>query len=364
MVSFFSSASYRHGATGGVGVLLANLGTPEAPTPAALRRYLRQFLSDRRVVEVSRPVWWVILNLFVLPFRPRRSARLYASIWTDEGSPLLVTSRRQRELLEESLGRAAGEPISVALGMRYGTPSLPSALRELRDRGCTRVLVLPLYPQYSSATTGSTFDAVFTELQGWRWVPELRTVASYHDHPGYVAAVAATIRERWEREERPERLLFSFHGIPKRTFLAGDPYFCHCQKTARLVAERLELPAGGYTVAFQSRFGREEWLQPYTDATLEGWGRAGVGSVDVVCPGFAADCLETIEEIAELNRTVFQGSGGGRYGYVPALNDREDHIAALRDLVIGHLAGWLPGRVGEVSAAASRARALAAGAPQ
>jgi len=345
---------WNHGAIPAAGVLLANLGSPDAPTPRALRRYLRQFLSDPRVVELPRPLWWVILHLFVLTTRPRRSARLYRRIWSAAGSPLLSISRRQAVALELALRSRLGSPLEVALGMRYGTPSLAAALGELRARGCQRILLLPLYPQYCSATTGSTLAAVFAEVASWRWMPELRTVASYHDHPGYLAALVASVREVWAVEGEPERLLISFHGIPRRAFLAGDPYFCHCQKTARLLAEALGLAEGRWAVAFQSRFGRQRWLEPSTDATLRRWGSERLASVDVLCPGFAADCLETLEEIAETNREIFHRAGGGRFRYLPALNDRADHIAALADLCLAHLHGWTVARDQWDSAAAWR----------
>ena len=341
VMRLLGESSWNHGGIGAVGVLLANLGTPDAPTPRALRRYLRQFLADPRVVELSRPLWWVILNLFVLTTRPRRSARLYRRIWSAEGSPLLAISRRQAAALQEALRRRLGSPLHVALGMRYSSPSLTAALDELRRHGCRRILLLPLYPQYASATTGSTVSAVFAELARWRWVPEVRTVHSYHDHPGYIAALAASIEELWRADGEPSRLLLSFHGIPRRAFLAGDPYFCHCQKTARLLGAALELPEARLAVAFQSRFGRERWLEPYTDVTLRQWGSEGQASVDVVCPGFAADCLETLEEIAGSGRELFQRAGGGRFRYVPALNDRADHIAALAELCLAHLHGWV-----------------------
>ncbi len=340
-VPLIGERNWDHGRIPAVGVLLANLGTPDAPTPRALRRWLRQFLSDPRVVELPRPLWWVILNLFVLTTRPRRAARLYRRIWTLEGSPLLVISHRQAAALEAELRARVASPLRVALGMRYGAPSLATALAELRRNGCQRLLVLPLYPQYSSATTGSTVTAVFTELARWRWVPEVRTVHAYHDHPGYIAALATSIREVWQAQGEPSRLLVSFHGIPRWTFLAGDPYYCHCQKTARLLGQALELPETRLAVTFQSRFGRERWLEPYTEATLRRWGSEGLTSVDVVCPGFAADCLETLEEIAETNRELFQRAGGGRFRYLPALNDRPDHITALADLCLAHLQGWV-----------------------
>ena len=363
MGRFSSVGAEVHGEIAAVGVLLTNVGTPEAPTARALRRYLRQFLSDPRVVELPRPLWWLILNLLVLPLRPRRSARLYAKVWTPDGSPLLVISRRIAAGVESTLRATVGTPLHVALGMGYGSPSIGSALRELRARGCRRIVVLPLFPQYASPTTGSTFDGVAAELATWRWVPELRLVGSYHDDPAYVAALAAAIRELWEREGVPDRLLLSFHGLPRKAFLAGDPYFCHCQKTARLLREALDWPEHRVPVAFQSRFGREPWLQPYTDATLRALGQSGVASVDVACPGFAADCLETLEEIALLNRDVFLAAGGRRYRYVPALNERPEHVAALAGVARRHLEGWVEpagtwdAARAEAAAAATRLRA-------
>ena len=368
MSRFSSIDGFTHGAVPGVGVLVANLGTPEAPTAAALRPYLREFLSDPRVVELPRPLWWLILNLLVLPLRPRRSARLYAKIWTAEGSPLLAISRRQAAALEASLRSEIGTPLHVALGMRYGRPSIASALRQLRKKGCEKILVLPLYPQYAAATTGSTYDAVAGELRRWRRVPGQRMIEGYHDDQGYVDALAASIREAWQVGGPPERLLLSYHGIPQRYFSAGDPYHCLCQKTTRLVLERLQFPAERGLTAFQSRFGREEWIKPYTGETLKRWGSEGIASVDVVCPGFAADCLETLEEIAMLNRDVFTAAGGGRYRYIPALNDRPDHVKALAVLCRRHLAGWVVPRSqwdeegARSEADASRRRALALGA--
>jgi ferrochelatase len=341
MIRYRGERDHRHDAPPTLGVLIANLGTPRAPTARALRPYLRQFLWDPRVIELNRPLWWTILHFAVLLTRPRASAELYRKVWTPEGSPLLVLSRRQAAGLERRLVGRARLPIRVALGMRYGEPSIASALAELADAGCRRVLVLPLYPQYAAATAASTFDAVFAELATWRWVPELRTVATYHDEPGYVAALAASIDELWRREGAPERLVMSFHGMPRRYFDAGDPYYCFCQKTARRVAERLALPAERLLVTFQSRFGREEWLRPYTDETLRALPAAGVRTVDTVCPGFAADCLETLEEIDGLNREFFLHAGGERFRYVPCLNDRDDHLDFLADLAVRHLAGWL-----------------------
>lgn len=341
---YFGQKDFAHGQGPAVGVLLSNLGTPDAPTTPALRRYLREFLLDPRVIELPRVLWWLILHLVVLTRRPRVSAALYRKVWTAEGSPLRVISLRQAAAVAEVLAREAGTPLHVAVGMRYGEPSIRAGLRELADKGCRRILALPLYPQYAAVTSGSTFDAVAAELATWRWVPELRTVMSYHDEPGYVAALADSIRAAWNDGGPAEKLLFSFHGIPQRYFDAGDPYPCHCWKTARLVAERLGLPPERYEVTFQSLFGKEEWIKPYTDRTLEAMARSGIRSLDVVCPGFSADCLETIEEIDEQNRGLFLRAGGESYRYIPALNDRPDHVRMLADLVLRNLAGWIEPR--------------------
>ncbi len=323
------------------GLLLANLGSPAAPTPAAVRTYLRQFLSDPRVVEVPRLPWWLILNLFVLPFRPRHSAALYRSIWTAEGSPLLTLSARLTETVRSELARRLGARIPVVLGMRYGKPSIASALRSLRASGCRRLLVLPLYPQYSATTVGSTFDAVVGELASWRWVPELRTVNGYATDPLYIAALAASVREAWERGGPPRRLLLSFHGLPVRYAEKGDPYALQCVATARALADELDLDGDAWSLAYQSRFGREPWLEPATSDRLEELGRTGLESLDVLCPGFAVDCLETLEEIAIRGREAFESEGGRRFRYLPALNDRPDHGRALAELALTNLAGWI-----------------------
>jgi ferrochelatase len=340
-MKYFGQPDFQHGEIPAVGVLVANLGTPDAPDSPSLRRYLREFLLDPRVIELPRVLWWLILHLFVLTTRPRKSAALYKQVWTAEGSPLLVISNRQAAALQEALRREAGTSIHVALGMRYGNPSIRAALRELAGKGCRRILVLPLYPQYAAATTGSTFDAVFDELKTWRWVPEVRTINHYHDDPAYIRALAASLRDAWAAEPPSEKLLFSFHGIPKRYFLAGDPYFCQCHKLARLTAEELGLPKERWEVSFQSLFGKEEWLKPYTDKTIAAMAKSGIRSLDVVCPGFSADCLETIEEIDEQNREIYLHAGGERYRYIPALNDRSDHIGVLADLILRNLQGWL-----------------------
>lgn len=340
MKAYEGESDYRHGMPECLGVLLTNLGSPDAPTPAAVRRYLAEFLWDPRVVEIPRPLWWLILHGVVLPTRPKRSAHAYQRIWWEEGSPLLVISRRQAAAVQQALEQACSGPVRVALAMRYGTPSIAAGLKQLRDAGARRIVVLPLYPQYSGATTASSFDAVSAVLRRWRWVPELRFVSHYHDEPAYIESLARSIEESWAQNGRGDRLLFSFHGMPKRTLLLGDPYHCQCHKTARLVAERLQLADGEWRLSFQSRFGRAEWLQPYTDKTLVSWAQQGVRHIDVACPGFSADCLETLEEIAMLNKDAFLEAGGQRLHYIPALNDRPDHVAALVKLVMRHAQGW------------------------
>lgn len=337
---FRGEPQFEHGEVPAVGVLLAILGTPDAPTAPALRRYLRQFLGDPRVIEYSRPLWWLILNLFVLPFRPRKSAALYASIWTDEGSPLMVISRKQQSAIAEGLSSRFKSPVHVELGATYGNPSMASALDALRAKGCRRLLFLPLFSHYSSTSTAAAYDALAAELATLRWLPELRTIFQYHDDPAYIEALAASVRERWQAEGEPEKLLMSFHGVPQRYLEAGDPYHCQCLKTGRLVAEALELESGRWQVSFQSLFGREEWIKPYTDKTIEAMARSGVERLDVMCPGFAADCLETLEEIDVENREIFLGAGGKQFRYIPALNDRPDHIATLVDLIARNLGGW------------------------
>lgn len=328
-----------------IGVLVAHLGTPDAPTPAALRRYLRQFLSDPRVIELPRWKWLPVLHLLVLTTRPAKSAALYRKIWTSEGSPLLVHTRAVANAVGAALRARLAEPlrssIQMAVGMRYGNPSMVSALRQLAERGCRRILVFPLYPQYSGTTTASTFDAVFAELQTWREMPELRTVNDYHDDMGYVAALAASIRDSWRERGRAKKLLLTFHGIPRRYVDAGDPYFAQCHETARRVVQQLGLAAGDFDVTFQSLFGKEEWLRPYTDETMKRLGAEKLASVDVLCPGFSVDCLETLEEIDGENREFFTNAGGGEYRYIPCLNERPDHIAALADVALRHLGGWM-----------------------
>jgi len=325
---------------GNFGILLSNLGTPGAPTASCVRTYLREFLWDRRVVDLPRPLWAFVLFAFVLPFRPVRVARNYKKIWLEEGSPLLLYSQRQACLLQRTLREKLGTNVPVALGMRYGKPSIQHALEELQAAGCQHLLVFPLYPQYSSATTASTFDAVEAAVAKRTSVPEIRRVHSYHDHPKYIEALAQTVTKYWQENGKAERLLISFHGIPKRYEANGDPYRLQCEETAQQLVAGLALPEQQYRMTFQSRFGPEEWLQPYTKATLKEWGREGLASVDVICPGFASDCLETLEEIAIQNRRFFQLAGGQQFRYIPALNDAATHIEALAEIALAHLEHW------------------------
>lgn len=335
-MTFTAKSSFKHGEMSSIGILLTNLGTPDAPTPEALKRYLKEFLWDPRVVEEPRWKWWLILNGIILNTRPAKSAEAYKSVWTEKGSPLMLHSLDQQAALQEQLG----DDVHVELAMRYGNPSIASGLQALREKNCTRILVFPLYPQYSATTTGSTFDAIADELRQWRRVPELRMISSYHDHPAYINALAASVRNHWGKNGKAGRLLMSFHGIPQSYFDNGDPYPCMSKKTGRLLVEKLELKEGEWLVSFQSRFGKESWVTPYTDETLKAWGAEGAGRVDVICPGFSSDCLETIEEIGEENRDYFIGAGGKEFHYIPALNSDEVHIKALTDIAKEHLNGW------------------------
>ncbi|HSI49513.1 MAG TPA: ferrochelatase [Ideonella sp.] len=354
--------SFQHGQAPRVGILFTNLGTPDAATPAALRRYLAEFLSDSRVVEIPRLAWWPILHGIILRTRPAKSARKYASVWLPEGSPLLVWTQRQARALQARLA-ADGLPVIVAPAMRYGNPSIPAALQALHDQGVDRILVLPAYPQYSGATTASTVDKVAEWTRRTRRLPALRFITQYHDDPGYIQALASSVRAHWQQAGRSQLLVMSFHGMPERTLHLGDPYHCQCHKTARLLAEALDLSAEQYRVTFQSRFGKAKWLEPATEPTLVALAREGVESVDLLCPGFAADCLETLEEIDQEARAAFQQAGGKTFHYIPCLNDQPAHIDALASLARQHLAGWTLSPASPAALAATRERALAAGAP-
>lgn len=327
---------------GRTGVLLLQLGTPAAPTPRALRRYLRQFLSDRRVIDLPRPLWWVILNLLVLPRRPARSAELYARIWTDDGSPLLATSLAQQRKLERELERLSGSRVPVRVGMRYGAPSIATAVDALLDAGADRILAVPMYPQYAGATTGSSLEELYARLGRRRVVPAVRVVPPYGDDPLYVDALAAVTRDALSRlESRPDHLVVSFHGLPARYVALGDPYQAHCEETFGRLAAALPWPAEHMTLAYQSRFGSEPWLQPYADETLRTLPGKGVRSVAVVCPGFTADCLETLEEMGMTNRELFLEAGGDRYHLVPCVNDDQRWITSLARIVAREAGGWI-----------------------
>jgi len=340
MPRYLGQADYEHGSPAAAGVLLVNLGTPVAPTPQAVRRYLAEFLSDPRIVEMPRVLWRPILHGVILRVRPARSAALYAKIWTPEGSPLLTGTAKLAAGVQDFVARERPGPILVRHAMRYGEPSIGSVMRELARAGARRLLVLPLFPQYSGTTTASVMDAIGAELARWRRVPELRFVSDYHAEPRYIEALARRVEAHWHDHGRAARLVLSFHGIPRRYFRAGDPYFCQCQATARSLRERLDLGENEITVAFQSRVGRQRWLTPYTDEVLSALPREGVRHVQVLCPGFAVDCLETLEEIALTNRERFLLAGGERFEYIPALDAGEDHVAALGDLILRHGQGW------------------------
>jgi protoporphyrin/coproporphyrin ferrochelatase len=335
-----SSPEADHGSGDAIGVLMVNLGTPDEPTTAAVRRYLKQFLSDPRVVETPRWLWWLALHGFILRVRPARSAAAYRKIWTREGSPLLVNTTALAKAVHEKLSAQLSADIVVLPAMSYGRPSIDAALQEVLTQGITRIAVLPLYPQYSSSTTGSVFDAVTRILSRWRQVPALRFINCYYDSPGYIDALAASISEARQRNGRGERLLFSFHGLPLEMVAKGDPYYRQCQETAGRVAETLGLEHDEWQLSFQSRAGRQEWLRPYTDETLQEWGEQRMGEIDVVCPGFAVDCLETLEEIAMRNAEHFAAAGGGELRYIPALNLRDDHVSFLSRLIVDNTAGW------------------------
>ena len=362
-MSFRPEPAHHHGQAARTAVLLVNLGTPDAPTASALRRYLAEFLSDPRVVEIPKALWWLILHGIILRTRPAKSAAKYASVWTPEGSPLALWTRLQTEAVAKQL-EERGHHVLVRHAMRYGNPGLPAVLDALRAEGATRVLVVPLYPQYAAATTASISDKVLQWVSRARRVPELRFVAEYHDDPAYIDALAQRLQAHWSAHGRGDKLVLSFHGVPERSLHLGDPYHCQCHKTARLLAQRLGLAADAVQVTFQSRFGKAKWLQPYTEPTLQALAQAGIKRVDVMCPGFVGDCLETLEEIAQEAREAFLHAGGETFSYVACLNDSPAWIDALTALTERHLSGWdtrTPQDPAELQR--GRARALALGSP-
>ncbi len=332
--------NFAHGQADKIGVLITNLGTPDAPETSSLRRYLKEFLSDPRVVEVPRALWWLILNGVILRIRPKRSAAAYRTVWTERGSPLLFHTADQAEQLQARLADQYGDQVVVRYAMRYGSPSMSQVIDEMLASGVRKLVLFPLYPQYSAATNGSTFDALAKEFMQRRWLPDFRFISHYHDDDGYIQACAAQIKEYWAEHGQAEKLIFSYHGVPLKYLKKGDPYHCECHKTSRLIAEALGLSKEQYLTTFQSRFGREEWLKPYTDATLKALPGLGIKNVQVFCPGFSADCLETIEEIGEENREYFIEAGGEAYAYIPALNANAAHIDALQAIVERELHGW------------------------
>ena len=342
MTRLLPEPQFTHGSVENTALLLINLGTPDSPNPPAVRRYLKEFLSDPRVVEIPRAIWWLILNGIILNIRPKKSAEKYRAIWTQDGSPLRVHTEKQAILLRGFLGDA-GHHVVVEYAMRYGQPSIAETLTRLKEEGCKRILLIPLYPQYSSSTTATALDVAFTWMRKLRNQPEIRVIRSFSDDPGYINSLASSVRKHWMAHGRPTgsyRLLMSFHGVPRYSLEKGDPYHCECHKTARLLAESLDLSADQYQISFQSRFGRAEWLTPYTAQTLAELGRSGVERVDAICPGFTADCLETLEEIAMEGKDEFLQAGGKEFHYIPCLNEQEDWIRALTELASTHLQGW------------------------
>ena len=367
MTRLLPEPRFTHGSEEKTAILLINLGTPDAPSPPAVRRYLKEFLSDPRVVEIPRAIWWLILNGIILNIRPRKSAEKYRAIWTQDGSPLRVHAERQAKMLRGFLGNA-GHNVVVELAMRYGRPAIETALTRLKDEGCKRVLLIPLYPQYSSSTTATALDVAYSWLSKVRNQPEIRTIRSFADDSGYIESLAKSVRKHWMAHGRPTssyRLIMSFHGVPRYTLEKGDPYHCECHKTARLLAESLNIGADQYQITFQSRFGRAEWLTPYTAQTLTELGRTGIQRVDVICPGFTADCLETLEEIAMEGKADFLQAGGKEFRYIPCLNEQEEWIQALAELASTHLQGWpTRNQPDAASLAISALRAKALGAKQ
>lgn len=340
MADFKPEPPFRHDYTPKTGVLLMNLGTPQAPTAKALRPYLKEFLSDRRVIEIPRALWWLILNGVILNTRPAQSAKKYAAIWEKDGSPLYTHTRKQAALIKGQLGEMGLRDLVVDFAMRYGEPSVENVIARMREQGVERLLVVPLYPQYAASSSATALDQVFRSLMKLRNMPELRTVRHFHDDPGYIRALAEQVRSHWRQHGRGDKLVMSFHGVPRFTRDKGDPYHCECQKTGRLLAEELGLSQQEYQVCFQSRFGRAEWLQPYTSEVLTQLGKDKTGKLDILCPGFIADCLETLEEIAMEGKETFLSHGGGQYRYISCLNENPQWILAISTMIKKNLSGW------------------------
>ena len=342
---FQQEPPYTHGTQRKTGILLVNLGTPDEPTTSSVRKYLKEFLWDPRIVEIPRPIWWLILHGIILNVRPAKSAKKYATVWMKEGSPLRVYTERQAQMLRGYLGEVIKSPLAVVPAMRYGNPSIEAGIDKLKAQHCDNILVLPMYPQYAASTTGSTFDKVAQVLMKKRNLPGIRFVRNFHDHPEFIKAIATNVNAHWMKIGRPDfatdKLLMTFHGVPKFHLDKGDPYHCEAHKTGRLIAEALGVKKGDYIVTFQSRFGRAEWLQPYTDKTLEALAKQGIKRVDIICPGFAADCLETLEEIADEGKETFLHAGGKEFNYLPIANDTPAYVGALTEIARQHLQGWV-----------------------
>jgi protoporphyrin/coproporphyrin ferrochelatase len=358
---FTPEPPFTHGQAPRTAVLLCNLGTPDAPTASAVRRYLAEFLGDHRVVEIPRLIWMAILHGIILRVRPAKSAAKYATIWTDEGSPLKIWTDKQAQALQEFF-KAHGEAVTVRYAMNYGNPSMASQLDALKAEGHTRILILPAYPQYSGTTTASVFDAVYRWGLQSRVLPEFRFINHYHDHPAYIQALAERVRAHWAAHGQPERLVMSFHGVPERTLHLGDPYHCECYKTARLLGEALGLSKAQYMVTFQSRFGKAKWLEPYTEPTLIALAEQGVKRVDLICPGFTSDCLETLEEISQEAQEAYLHAGGETFHYIPCLNDSATWVNGMHEICQSHMGGWPTQAADALQLAMSRSEALALGA--
>ena len=339
-MKYKSNEKYVHGDQRKIGVLLVNLGTPDAPSTSAVRKYLSEFLSDPRIVEIPRLIWWLILNCIILNIRPKKSRDLYRKIWLDNGSPLLVISKSIVEKLKKSKKISEKNHIILDLAMRYGQPSIKTALENFEKHNVNKLAIIPMFPQYSAATTASIFDKLSKELSKWRNIPDIRFLSTYHDHISYVEACANKIKNSWKKHKKAKKLVFSFHGLPQVNLYKGDPYHCYCHKTARLIANELKLEQDDYFVTFQSRFGKQVWLQPYTDDVLAKLAKDGVDSVDIFCPGFLCDCLETLEEINIQSREHYFSSGGKSFNYIAALNDDDDNILSIEQIILNEVSGW------------------------
>ncbi len=336
-MKYFGEKNYKHGTKTHIGVLLTNLGTPDKPDKKNLRKYLKEFLSDPRVIEVPQIIWQIILRGIILNIRPKKVAKLYKSIWQKGGGPLLVMLNKQKNGIKNIL---KNKNIKIEIAMRYGNPNIETGLNKLRKQGCRKILIFPLYPQYCAATTGSTFDKVTVIFRKWRWIPELRFINNYFDNPDYIDCLIRSIKENQKKYGKYQKLIFSYHGIPKKYLLKGDPYHCFCQKTTRLIIEKMNLKEDEYLTTFQSRFGPDEWLTPYTDKTLKELPSQGIKKIHILSPGFSSDCLETLEELKVENKSNFISAGGEKYNYINCLNDNSDHLKMLSSVILNNLKGW------------------------